>query len=268
MTKQKALYDDEWVKEMNRHTKSTLIEWFRDVCKARDHQIARKEQLVAATTDSLRRIERYFDKIGEAMSEGAGREGIVRMCAEASASVARARQGLSPEAPGNSAAKLDELKTDNERLRDMVKAMRTAAVKSLHLSHEGEQCRACGEMGGEHAHGCPVIPVIDISLMPIDWVHHGPEYLDGQQQDAGHALLVARSLAELTANAHKGDFATWVPSPEDLKAELYHHADKYLAACDAGDLDEVAEHLGDLFNYIRKGWELMETARREQTDEG
>jgi len=32
------------------------------------------------------------------------------------------------------------------------------------------------------------------------------------------------------------------------------------------ELDEVAEYLGDLFNYIRKGWELMETAKREQAD--
>jgi hypothetical protein len=83
-------------------------------------------------------------------------------------------------------------------------------------------------------------------------------------EDAEHALLVARSLAELRANAHKGDFAAWTPAPEDLVSEVHHHADKLLAACDAGDLDEVAEHLGDLFNYIRKGWELMEEARREQ----
>lgn len=78
--------------------------------------------------------------------------------------------------------------------------------------------------------------------------------------------LAIRAAREIKANAHKGDFESWVPSPEDLHAELCHHADKYLAACDAGDLDEVAEHLGDLFNYIRKGWELWEQAKRDAFD--
>lgn len=73
--------------------------------------------------------------------------------------------------------------------------------------------------------------------------------------------LLARADAELEANSHKGDFSKWEPCPEDLVSELHHHSDKFLAACDAGDEDEMEEHLADLFNYIRKGWEQVQASQ-------
>lgn len=70
------------------------------------------------------------------------------------------------------------------------------------------------------------------------------------------AELLDRADAELFANANKGDWEEWQPSPDDLVSEIKHHADKLLAASDAGDSDEIKEHLADIFNYVRKGWHL------------
>lgn len=78
--------------------------------------------------------------------------------------------------------------------------------------------------------------------------------------DSPLAELIERSDAELKANSHKGEYADWQPGPDDLVSEIHHHADKLLAASDAGDLDEIKEHLADLFNYIRKGWEQAENS--------
>ncbi|MGE4293868.1 MAG: hypothetical protein AB7E32_16865 [Desulfovibrio sp.] len=79
--------------------------------------------------------------------------------------------------------------------------------------------------------------------------------------------LISRANAELEANTHKGHWEEWNPAPEDLVAEIHHHADKLLAACDAGDPDEMAEHLADLFNYVRKGWEGVMECRDEEGGE-
>lgn len=66
--------------------------------------------------------------------------------------------------------------------------------------------------------------------------------------------LLERADAELTANAHKGDWNTWLPSPDQFVSEIIHHAEKIP---DAESDEEAMEYLADLFNYIRKGWELV-----------
>lgn len=64
----------------------------------------------------------------------------------------------------------------------IVEAMRRAAVKSLHASHNGNGgCIVCKGTGGEHERGCPMIPVIDISLMTIDFELHGRVYLENKR---------------------------------------------------------------------------------------
>lgn len=70
--------------------------------------------------------------------------------------------------------------------------------------------------------------------------------------------LACRAEAELKENSRKGDFDTWNPSPEELVSEIHHHADKLLVAMQAKDEDATKEHLADILNYLKKGWEQVE----------
>ena len=67
-----------------------------------------------------------------------------------------------------------------------------------------------------------------------------------------------RAHQELKANAHKGDFWTWEAGPEDLACAIQRNADAMVAASDAGDADEIKQHMADILNYLMLGWKGLE----------
>jgi len=84
----------------------------------------------------------------------------------------RRGQPMSAKVSGKMARRL-------ERAVTMETAMRNAAVEALARSSSGEEkCGVCGEQGGEHTAECPMCPVIDICLMPVDFELHGRAYLE------------------------------------------------------------------------------------------
>lgn len=94
----------------------------------------------------------------------------------------------------------------------------------------------------------------------IDALRAENERLRGAAMPDWLADLLRRADAELNENSHKGCWEEWLPSPDDLVSEIKHHADKMLAASDAGDSDEIKEHLADIFNYVRKGLSMVNAA--------
>ncbi len=72
-------------------------------------------------------------------------------------------------------------------------------------------------------------------------------------------LFIARMQAELEANAHKGDWPAWHPTPALARSELEHHVRKLLAALERGDREKVTEHAADVANYVMKIAEVYGT---------
>jgi thioesterase domain-containing protein len=69
--------------------------------------------------------------------------------------------------------------------------------------------------------------------------------------------LIYRASRRLDDKAEeKGDWSQWNPSPEDLQCRIEDKAAKITAACDAGDMGELRDHIADLFNYTCKAYDL------------
>jgi hypothetical protein len=69
--------------------------------------------------------------------------------------------------------------------------------------------------------------------------------------------FIARMNAELVANAHKGDWTTWLPSQAELGDELWHHYRKLLSALAGNERARVAEYSADLANLAMKAHQLF-----------
>jgi len=64
--------------------------------------------------------------------------------------------------------------------------------------------------------------------------------------------------AELQANAHKGDWREWKPSPPDAMSELWHHVKKLEAAIERRDAEAAKELAADVANIASKVFEAAE----------
>lgn len=95
----------------------------------------------------------------------------------------------------------------------------------------------------------------DISnLKPVDYTEpHKVIYL----QDAFNRAMVE----ELEANAHKGSFLLWTPTPDVIRVEIGHHTEKLVQAMYSCDRERTTEYAADIANYALKAFSIYPSPR-------
>lgn len=115
-------------------------------------------------------------------------------------------------------------------------------------------CRVCGRKGGvtPNAEGEDLTEITDCASCVQAALRNPPEPRPSGIEALVRPEFVCGMEAELRANAEKGDWRTWNPTPLQALAEMQHHEAKLMKALAGGDCERVAEYCADIANIAMK----------------